>query len=66
MLKKENVIKDLRLLADLIEEDKVQLTGYGTRAKIEEQEPDFADFDSNTDKELKDTGRRKLTVDFIE
>ena len=66
MIKDKDVAKDLRLLADLIEDGKVQLSGYDVRRKIEEQEPEFADFDSEPKPEMKDTGRRILTVRFIE
>jgi hypothetical protein len=66
MIKDKDVAKDLRLLADLIEDGKVQLSGYDVRRKIEEQEPEFTDFDSEPKAEMKDTGRRILAVRFIE
>lgn len=66
MIKDTDVVKDLKLLVDLIEDGKVQVAGYGVQRKIEQQEPEFADFDSENEMELKDTGRRTLTLEFIE
>lgn len=66
ILKDTDVIKDLRLLADLIEEGAVQVEGFGVRKKFEEQSPEFADFDGDTEATLKDTGKRVLNLEFIE
>lgn len=66
MIKDTDVVKDLKLLVELIEDGKVQVAGYGVQRKIEAQEPDFADFDSENELQMKDTGRRTLTLEFIE
>lgn len=66
MIKDTDVVKDLKLLVELIESGEVQVTGYGIKRNFEQQEPEFADFENESQLQIVDTGRRTLNLEFIE